>query len=74
MCIQYTLADMHLSDYMTARGLKDQRVADETGVHRATISRIRRRETRPTWDTIKTLKDWSGGQITADDFQELAGA
>ncbi len=59
---------MHLADYMARKGVTDQVAADETGFSRPTISRIRRRKVKPTWDTLAVLKDWSGGKITADDF------
>lgn len=62
---------MHLSDFMTARALRDEDAAEQTGLSRATISRIRRKVQRPDWSTIAKLKEWSGGAITADDFQEM---
>lgn len=63
--------DMHLSDYMAARGLDDDAVAAALGRTRATVSRIRRRKVRPEWDTIELMKSWSDGAITADDFAQL---
>lgn len=66
---------MHLSDYMLKKDLDDDAVALAIKVSRVTVSRIRRRKVRPDWATIKKLKDWSEGQITADDFQSVnAGA
>ena len=66
---------MHLSDYMALGGFDDDAVAIAIDVSRATVSRIRRRKTRPDWGTIEKLKVWSDGAITADDFQSLdAGA
>jgi transcriptional regulator with XRE-family HTH domain len=65
---------MHLSDYMTAKNLNDDQVAGAIGVSRVTVSRIRRRKVRPDWPTIIKLKEWSGGAMTADDFEEVAGA
>ena len=63
---------MHLAEYMESNGLTDVGVANEIGRSRVTVSRIRRRKVRPDWDTIELLKQWSGGQITADDFASLA--
>lgn len=65
---------MHLADYMAQRGLDDQRVADEVGTDRSTISRIRRRKTRPDWQTIRRLRQWSDGAITASDFESIEAA
>lgn len=56
---------------MEVRGLSDDEVASALEVSRATVSRIRRRKARPDWSTIGKLKEFSGGQITADDFQDL---
>lgn len=65
---------MHLSDYMTLKKLSDQQVAEEIRRTRATVSRIRRRRVRPDWETIEALKNWSRGEITADDFQQKDAA
>lgn len=62
---------MHLSDYMIERGLTDPDVAKAIDRDRVTISRIRRRKVRPDWTTIEKLKAWSGGVMSADDFQSL---
>ena len=62
---------MHLSDYMAAHGFTDEDVGAAIGRDRVTISRIRRRKARPDWSTIELLKNWSNGEITADDFQSL---
>jgi transcriptional regulator with XRE-family HTH domain len=62
---------MHLADYMTSRGLKDEQVADAIRRTRATVSRIRRRKVRPDWETIEALREFSNGVITADDFAQL---
>lgn len=56
---------------MEQHGLSDEQVADAIGVSRVTVSRIRRSVSRPDWPTIGKLKEFSGGEITADDFQDL---
>lgn len=56
---------------METRGLSDEQVAVAIDVSRVTVSRIRRRKVRPDWSTIGKLKDFSAGEITADDFQDL---
>ena len=63
---------MHLSDFMLWKNLTDADVASRIGRDRATVSRIRRRVVRPDWETIISLKKMSRGEITADDFTELA--
>jgi transcriptional regulator with XRE-family HTH domain len=55
---------------MADKGLSDEDVAGAIGCSRVTVSRIRRRIVRPDWSTIKSLKEWSGGEITADDFED----
>jgi DNA-binding XRE family transcriptional regulator len=62
---------MHLDKFMAKSGHSDEQVAQEIGVTRETISRIRRRKYRPDWPTIQALKRWSGGEITADDFLDI---
>ncbi len=61
---------MHLSDYMTLRGLSDDEMAGQIGRSRATVSRMRRRVARPDWDTIDALRRATKGQVTANDFME----
>lgn len=60
-----------MAEYMAQQGLDDDAVAAAIGCSRPTVSRIRRRKQRPDWPTIEKLKTWSGGILTADDFQEL---
>lgn len=66
-----TLAPMHLSDFMEKHGLKDKDVAPKIGTSRPTVSRIRRKKCRPDWKTIERMQEWSGNQITADDFLDV---
>jgi transcriptional regulator with XRE-family HTH domain len=56
---------------MESRGLSDEDVAGAIKVSRVTVSRIRRGKVRPDWSTLGKLKDFSSGEITADDFQDL---
>lgn len=65
---------MHLSDYMTMKNLSDQKVAEELGCSRATVSRIRRRKVRPDWTTIEKIKSYTVGVVTADDFVQREAA
>ncbi len=59
----------HLSKFMSDNELSDEEVAGKTGLSRVTISRIRRRIVRPDWETIKKLKKFTGGLVSADDFE-----
>jgi len=61
----------HLSKFMEDRQLSDELVSEAIGVSRVTISRIRRGKVRPDWSTIGKLKEFSEGEITADDFVDL---
>ena len=63
---------MHLSDFMESKSLSDQEVAEAIGVDRSTVSRLRRKETRPSWKTAIALRRFSNGAVTADDFDEAA--
>jgi hypothetical protein len=59
---------MHLSDYMRMMELNDEAVAKAIKRSRPTVSRMRRRKSRPDWDTLIVLRKWSKGLINADDF------
>ena len=65
---------MHLSAYMAERNLSDEEVAAAIGRSRVTVSRIRRRKVRPDWPTIEALREYSDGEMTADDFAQLVEA
>lgn len=68
------MTTMHLSEYMAAKGLNDDAVADKIGCTRATVSRIRRRKVRPAWDTIEAIRQFTKGASTADDYVSLESA
>lgn len=65
---------MHLADYMAQKKLDDEDVAKAIGCSRPTVSRIRRKLVRPSWETIEGLRKFTRGAVTAGDFQELAAA
>lgn len=65
---------MHLSDYMLKHKLNDDAVATAIKCTRATISRIRRRKSRPDWETIAALKTFTNGAVVADDFVDMENA
>jgi hypothetical protein len=59
---------MHLSDFMSQRGLSDEAVADAIGRNRVSVSRYRRRLVRPHWKAIDEIKAFTQGAVTADDW------
>lgn len=65
---------MHLADYMAENGLTDEDVAKAISRSRPTVSRIRRKLVRPDWQTIESIKEFTGGASTADDYSKLEGA
>lgn len=70
----YILRTMHLSDFMAKNGLSDEKVAEGIKRSRVTVSRIRRRKVRPDWPTIEEIRAFTGGECTADDFEQLQAA
>lgn len=67
---------MHLADYMGGMNPNGQRFSDEEVAaainrSRATVSRIRRRKVRPDWETIEAITAFTGGLVTATDFQNM---
>lgn len=62
---------MHLSKYMADHDLTDDAVALEIKRTRATVSRIRRKMLRPDWETIKKIREFTKGLVTADDFEDV---
>ena len=59
---------------MSANNLSDEDVAKGIGRTRETVSRIRRRKVRPDWETIAEIREFTNGQCSADDFQQLSEA
>lgn len=59
---------MHLSEFMADRKLSDEAVADAVGRNRVSVSRWRRRLVRPDWGAIDSIKAFTDGAVTADDW------
>jgi len=59
---------MHLSDYMTEKGLSDEVVAVAIGRSRVSVSRYRRKLVRPDWEAIEAIKTYTNDEVTADDW------
>lgn len=70
---------MELKEYMSLANMKDGDLARElkqaTGLvrDRSTVSRWRRKETRPDWEAMKALTQITRGAVTASDFIEIVG-
>lgn len=62
---------MHLSKYMADNELDDDAVAVGIDRNRVTVSRIRRKKLRPDWETIKRIRVFTKGLVTADDFENI---
>lgn len=62
---------MHLSKYMADNELSDETVAAAIKRNRVTVSRIRRKMLRPDWETIKRIREFTKGLVTADDFEDV---
>lgn len=56
---------------MIRQNLDDEAVAAAIKCSRVSVSRWRRRLVRPDWDQIAKLREWSGGLVTADDFEDI---
>jgi DNA-binding phage protein len=52
-------AHMELHDLMAKVDATDQTVAEETGLNRSTIYRIRHKTTAPSAETMLLLNDWA---------------
>lgn len=63
---------MQLSDWMAREGHDDERLGSLLGVDRATVNRLRRGVTKPSWDLAGRIKSLSGGAVTPDDFLPMA--
>jgi transcriptional regulator with XRE-family HTH domain len=59
---------MKLADYMALVGIKDGPFAEKVGRDQSTISRIRRGEVLPDWDTVARIAKATDGAVTANDF------
>lgn len=59
---------MHLSAFMSERGLSDEEVAAAVDRNRVSVSRWRRRLVRPDWEAIERIKAFTDGEVSADDW------
>ena len=61
---------MQLSEYLSARGLKPADMARLLNVENSTVTRILRRERRPSLDLAARIEAVTNGEVTC---RELAG-
>lgn len=62
---------MKLADYISSTATTREDFAAVIGVDVASVCRYINGTRRPKWDVIATIKQVTGGQVTADDFLEL---
>jgi hypothetical protein len=70
----YKRPAMHLSDYMTEKGLSDEVVGVAIARSRASVSRYRRKLVTPDWDAIEAIRAFTKGRVTAEDWRHQAAS
>jgi len=59
---------MTLDDWMHQTRTKPKDFAVLIGRDISTVSRLRRGETKPNWETLEAIERATGGKVTARDF------
>jgi transcriptional regulator with XRE-family HTH domain len=59
---------MKLDDWMAKRRVSDELLANELGVSRATVSRLRRGLQVPSMRLAARIAEFTKGRVTANDF------
>ena len=62
---------MRLEDWMRARGVSDEELADRVGVSRASISRIRRSKMNVSMATAQRIYAATDGAVQPNDLAHL---
>ncbi len=62
------IRDMKLDEFLTSRKLTDSAFGEMIGRSQSTISRIRRGETLPDWETVRRITEATNGAVMANDF------
>ena len=65
---------MRLTDFLSARSLTDSAFASMIDVHHTTVGRWKRGDTRPDWDVLQRIVEVTDGQVTPNDFIDVASA
>lgn len=64
---------MKLSDYMTVNKLTDREVANAVSRDRSNVTRWRLGVTRPDFEALIALEQFTKGKVTAKDFMDGNG-
>jgi transcriptional regulator with XRE-family HTH domain len=59
---------MTLADYLSRENLKDATFAEQCGVDRTTIMRIREGKTKPSHALMQKIAEETGGLVRPDDY------
>jgi len=63
---------MRLSAYLAKKSLTLEEFSRQSGISKATISRIARGVNRPDWETMEAIKCATGGAVLPNDFTDDA--
>lgn len=61
-----------LEDYAALRKLTASKIAEETGLSLACVTRLMRHQRRPTLATVETIKKWSRGKVSKFTFEVIS--
>jgi transcriptional regulator with XRE-family HTH domain len=59
---------MKLSEWLTLKEISDADFGVMIGRSRSAVSRLRREETQPDWETAAKIRDATNGAVTPNDF------
>lgn len=62
------LSDMKLEQYLARKKLNQSQFADLIGSHKSTVSRLVRGLTWPDKETLRRIRQVTGGAVSANDF------
>jgi transcriptional regulator with XRE-family HTH domain len=65
---------MKLDQYLSTHGLSDTEFGERISRSRSAVSRLRRGETNPDWDTAQRIFEATNGDVTPTDFLENSEA
>lgn len=65
---------MTLDDFLRKQDLSTPDFAKLVGASRSQISRVRRGQSRPSWELVERIEAVTSGQVTANDFMRQESA
>lgn len=68
--LAYIIEMMQLCEYMRKNSLSDGEVAERLGVSRPTVTRWRNGAMLPDWPMARRIQEWSGGNVSPNDWAE----